>query len=61
MAQIVIKEEITDVSCLTNLMEIIKDKISQGYTSGYYPTWELVMTEEERIVFHKSLEEDWEG
>jgi hypothetical protein len=61
MAQIVIKEEITDVSCLTNLMEIIKNQISQGYTSGYYPTWELVMTEEERIVFHKSVEEDWEG
>ena len=52
-------EEITDVDCLTNLMEIIKEQISKGNTSGYYPTWKLDMTEEERMAFHKSVEENW--
>lgn len=59
MAQIIIMEEITDVDCLTNLMEIIKEQISKGNTSGYYPTWKLDMTEEERMAFHKSVEENW--
>lgn len=61
MAQIIIHEEITDVSCLTNLMEIIKQQIAQGYTRGYYPTWELELNEEERTSVKQSIEETWEN
>ncbi len=60
MAQIIIHEEITDVSCLTNLMEIIKEQIVQGYTRGYYPTWELELNEEERVLVQQSVEETWQ-
>ena len=61
MAQIIIHEEITDVSCLTNLMEIIKQQINEGYTRGFYPTWELVLNEEERVSVKQSVEENWGG
>jgi len=61
MAQIIIHEEITDVSCLTNLMEIIKEQINQGNTRGYYPTWELVATFDEKMALKKSIEETWEA
>lgn len=61
MAQIIIHEEITDVSCLTNLLEIITKQINDGYTRGFYPTWELQATPEEKMAIKESVEETWEN
>lgn len=59
MAQINIKEEITDVSSLTDLIKHITEQIGKGFTNGYYPTWELILNEEESKLVKESVEDTW--
>ena len=42
MKKIKIWEEFANTDEMANTLEIIANLIKEGYTSGYYPAWEVV-------------------
>lgn len=36
-----VKESAESVSALADLLRHIASQLDEGYTSGYYPTWEM--------------------
>lgn len=41
MSKVVIYEEVESDEELVDLLDYIKGLVDQGFTSGYYPGWEL--------------------
>lgn len=35
---------------ITDVMQTVRQQISDGFTSGYYPTWNLVRDDEDDII-----------
>lgn len=46
MIGIEITEEVESVEEMVDLLNTIATKVKEGYTSGYYPHWELTGEEE---------------
>ena len=44
-----IKEEVQTLTEMENLLLYIRERISEGYTKGYYPHWQLELSEEEKF------------
>lgn len=47
MLRIVIHEEVAGIDDMEELLERIRVLVSEGYTSGYHPGWEITGEEEE--------------
>ena len=45
---IIIKEETETSTEMVNLLRHISNQIEEGYTNGYYPTWQLVSIVEQK-------------
>jgi len=47
---ITINEQVETTTEMVNLLRHISNQIEEGYTRGYYPTWEIKSIVEEEIT-----------
>lgn len=49
MIRIEITEEVADAMAMVDLLNHIATLVKEGYTSGYYPHWQIVKVEEPEV------------
>lgn len=50
MIGIKISEEVENAEAMVDLLNEIATKVKEGYTSGYYPHWEITPADEEPVM-----------